>query len=127
MATDLTVRLSDEPGTLGTMGRALGDAGINIEGVGGIPFEGTGIIHVLVADDDSEAAQQALQAAGITVGDAREVVVLDVSDADQPGVLGRLATKLAEEGMNIEFVYLATGTRVVFGVDDPERARSLLG
>ncbi len=46
MAKDLTVILEDRPGTLADMGEALGKAGINIDGWGGIPCEGRGVIHV---------------------------------------------------------------------------------
>jgi hypothetical protein len=40
MATDLTVYLPDRPGTLADSGEALGNAGINIDGMCGFPSEG---------------------------------------------------------------------------------------
>ncbi len=58
MATDLTVILEDRPGTLADVGEALGEAGINIDGMCGFPCEGRGRLHVLV--DDPVNARRAL-------------------------------------------------------------------
>jgi len=48
MTKDLTVISEDRPGTLANMGRALGKAGINIDGLCGFPCQGKGVIHILV-------------------------------------------------------------------------------
>jgi hypothetical protein len=48
--------------------------------------------------------------------------VLDVED--RPGVLGEVARKLADAGVNIELVYLASGTRLVIGAADLDKVRS---
>ena len=50
----------------------------------------------------------------------REVLVIDIKD--KPGELGKIAQKMANSEVNIDFVYLATGNRLVLGVDDPEKA-----
>jgi hypothetical protein len=123
MATDLTVALEDRPGSLAELGEALGAAGINIDGVAGIQAGGQGLIHLLV--EDGEAASGALRAAGFEPGEAREVLV--VNCADRPGELGAVSRKVADAGVNVTLVYLATGTRLVLGVDDPEAARTALG
>ncbi len=120
MAKDLQVELEDRPGTLAQLGEALGRAGVNIEGVCAVPVGGRGRVHVLVGD--APAARRALEAAGIPVVAEREVLVLDV--VDQPGTLGAVARKLADAGVNIEWAYLATRTRLVLAVSDLERARS---
>ena len=64
MAKDLLVTLEDKPGELARIGEALGGAGINIEGLCAIGYEGHGIVHVLV--EDASASRSALEAAGIT-------------------------------------------------------------
>jgi len=46
--------------------------------------------------------------------------VVDIKDA--PGELGKVAQKMANAEVNIDFFYLATGNRLVLGVDDPEKA-----
>ncbi len=48
--------------------------------------------------------------------------MLDVED--RPGVLGEVARKLADAGVNIELVYLASGTRLVIGAADLDAVRS---
>ncbi|MDQ7800222.1 MAG: amino acid-binding protein [Armatimonadota bacterium] len=122
MPKDLQVELLDRPGTLARLGEALGRAGVNIEGFCGVPFQGKGRIHVLV--EDAAAARRALEEAGIPVVAERDVLVVDV--VDQPGTLGSVARKLADAGVNIDWAYLATRTRLVLAVSDLDRARSVL-
>ena len=38
-----------------------------------------------------------------------------------------LTRKIAEAGVNLDLVYVATGTRVVFGTDDLDALRAVLG
>lgn len=126
MATDLTVTLEDRPGTLADLGEALGNAGINIEGISGIGVEGRGIIHVLV--DDAAKARQALEAAGIKVEGEADALVADMtSDADTPGTLGRAARAVANAGVNIQAMYIATRNRGVLVTTDNAKARQALG
>lgn len=119
---DLTVILEDRPGTLADMGEALGKAGVNIEGLCGFPCEGRGTGHILV--QDAAAARRALEAVGVDVRDDRQVLVLDIED--RPGALGEVSRRIANAGVNVELVYLATNTRLVIGVDDLEAARAAL-
>jgi hypothetical protein len=122
MAKDLTVILEDRPGTLATLGEALGKAGVNIDGLCGIPSEGKAVIHVLV--EDAAAARRAIEAAGLTVRADRDVLVQNVED--RPGALGQMARRLANAGVNVDVVYLATKTRVVIGTSDLGKARAAL-
>lgn len=122
MATDLAIVLEDRPGELAKVGKALGNAGVNIEGVIGVTVAGKGEVHVLV--EDAAAAHDALEAAGIQVAADHEVLILDVED--KPGTLGEVAGKLGEADVNLNLAYLATGTRLVLGADDIDKARSAL-
>lgn len=122
MAKDLTIILEDRPGALAAMGQALGKAGVNMEGSGGFVFEGKGVLHILV--EDAGAARRALQGAGIEVHGERDVLVLDIPD--QPGELGKAARRMADAGVNIDLVYLNTKGKVVFGVDNMEKARAAM-
>ena len=122
MATDLTLSLEDRPGELARLGEALGNAGVNIEGSCSTTAGGRGEVHVLV--EDAAAAKQALDGAGIQVSGERDAMVLDVPD--RPGELGKAARKLAKAGVNIEVQYVGTNNRLVFGVDDPAKARAAL-
>ena len=122
MATDLTFALQDRPGTLADLAEALGNAGVNIDGIAGFAVAGEGLGHLLV--EDASAATKALADAGIEVRGESEVLVVDVPD--RPGALGEMARKIADAGVNITFGYLATNTRLVLGVDDIGRARSAI-
>lgn len=122
MPTDLTIILQNRPGTIADASESLGNAGINMDGVCGFPCEGVGLFHVLVEDGD--AARKAATDAGFEVRDQREVVVADIED--RPGSLGELTRRIADAGVNVDLVYLATNTRVVLGGEDLEGLRSAL-
>lgn len=125
MATDFTITVEDRPGGIASIGEALGNAGVNIEGVIGLGFEGRGIIHVCVMD--AAKARQALDAAGLKVeGEADAILTEPVSGADQPGTLGAMARRIADAGINVRALYLATGSRGVVVTDDNERAASMM-
>lgn len=123
MATDIRISLPDRPGALAQAAQALGEAGVNIEGICGQIVDGKGAIHLLV--EDREGAMQALSEAGIQVQSTEEMLVLGVED--RPGVLGQVAADLAEAGINIHTAYLATATRLVLGVSDLQRAKQVAG
>ncbi len=122
MATNLTVKLEDRPGTLAQLGETLGASGVNINGGCAVTSGGEGWVHILV--DDAAAARTALEGAGISVASEREVVIADAED--QPGNLGATARKLAEAGVNVELFYVSNGLKLVFVVDDADKARSAL-
>lgn len=119
MGRDLTVRLlNDRPGELARVVQALSRAGVNIEGVA----EVEGVVHVLARDPG--AARAALRSGGYTIDGEVEVLVLPMTD--RPGELSMIMQRLADASVNVRFVYLATETRVVIGVDDISQARQVL-
>jgi len=122
MAKDLTIIMEDRPGSLATLGEALGRAGVNIEGVCAVTAQGKGEIHILV--EDAVKAGGALRASGMQVLRETDVLVEDIRD--RPGELGNVARRLAGAGVNIQVAYLATSTRLVVGVDNVEKARTAL-
>lgn len=122
MATDFTVALENRPGTIADLGEMLGKAGVNIEGVCGIPVNGEGLIHILV--EDSATTRDVLVEEGFDIRDERDVIVLPADN--RPGALGEMARRVADAGVNIDLLYMATDTRVVFGADNVEAARRAL-
>jgi hypothetical protein len=119
MPKDLAVTVpGDDPAAFAAIGEALGGAGVNIEGTFGAV--GLGEVHVLVGDP--EAARRALEAAGLQVAPERDVVLRSMKAVNYPGSWGRLARRLLDAGVRIEFHYMATDTRIVIGVDDYDRA-----
>ena len=126
MATDLGVTVEDRPGGLADVGEALGNAGINIEGLCGMGLGDRGVIHLLV--EDGTAARAALEGAGLTVESESEAIVSDLAgDVNPPGTIGRMARAVADAGVNMRAVYLATNDRAVAVTDDNDKARAALG
>lgn len=122
MMKDLTISLGDHPGSLAKVGEALGKAGVNIEGICGVTVQGKGVIHLLVGD--AAKARRALEANHIDVAKETEVVVLPIED--RPGVLGNVARRLADAGVNLQLAYMATSARLVVGADDLGKARAAI-
>jgi hypothetical protein len=120
---DLTLTLTDRPGSLATMGETLGRAGISVEGGGMWVVDGRGIAHFLVAD--GEAARAALTAAGITVNAVREVIVQKLEQG-VPGQLGKLTRRMAEAGVNIEVLYSDHANHLILVVDNPIKGRAVV-
>ncbi|HEX7828137.1 MAG TPA: amino acid-binding ACT domain-containing protein [Thermoanaerobaculia bacterium] len=112
---DLAIALDNRPGALAEMGEALGRAGVSIEG-GGV-FSGNA--HFLFHDAD--AATRALEAAGIRVTRASEVVTLRLRQAE-PGQLGKIARRMADANVNIEIQYSDHDHQLILVVDDFARA-----
>lgn len=126
MATDLAVSVSDQPGGLADVGEALGNAGINIEGLCGVGLGDRGVIHVLV--EDGAAARAALEGAGLNVESEAEAIVSAIpGDVRTPGTLGKMARAVADAGVNMRAVYLATNDRAVAVTDDNAKALAALG
>ena len=113
MTTEFTVAIADVPGSLAGLGRALGDARVNIEAIHGYAEGGRGLVRFVA--DHPDLAARALEAAGLAYT-TREVVVVRV--LDEPGALGELALVMAEAGINIDAVYVTTKGYMVLGVDD---------
>jgi len=119
---DLAIRLDDRPGALAAMGRALGEAGISVEGGGAWVVRDEGVAHFLFAD--GLAARRALEAAGIEVLACREVVAQRLKQ-EVPGQLGQLTGEMAAAGVNIEALYSDHDHRLILVVDKIEEARAV--
>jgi hypothetical protein len=125
MATDLTITVEDRPGGLASIGEALGKAGINMEGGCGTGGDGRGVIHVCV--QDAAAARTALEGAGITVHEENDAILGEpFKGADEPGAMGRMARAIAEAGVNVRVMYLATGNRGVLVTDNNAKVLELM-
>lgn len=99
----------------------LRDAGINIEGGCGFPQTGQTwvILHILVSD--REAARAAVEKAGFQVAAERTVDIHEVDD--RPGALAEVFQSYADEGKNVDLMYVASNNRVIIGTDDGKQAR----
>jgi hypothetical protein len=120
---DLTIEVENEPGALAAVAQAISDAGVNISAATCTRPGEKAEMHILVPH--AEAARHALAISSVAVTGEREVVVVDAQD--RPGELADLARKVAEAGVNIDLVYVATRTRVVFGAPDLDALKAALG
>lgn len=120
---DLVIEVDNEPGALARVAAAVSDAGVNIAAATCTGPAEKAELHILVPH--AEAAKHALGISNLAVNGEREVVVVDAED--RPGFLADMARRVAEAGVNLDLVYIATGTRVVFGSPDLDGLRRVLG
>jgi hypothetical protein len=73
------------------------------------------------------AARKALEGAGIKVeGESEAILGQSVPGADQPGTMGPMARQIADAGVNVRAVYMATNSRVVMVTDDNAKVMELM-
>jgi hypothetical protein len=124
IAQQLTVTASNRPGTLARIGELLAENKVNITGV---DSSGPRKQIRLIVNRPAKALR-VLQKAGLRTR-AEDVVVVTLSD--RPGALGRVARKLADRRININYAYgtVARGGRraaIVLGISSPRRAARLV-
>jgi hypothetical protein len=122
MAFDLVIDIENTPGALAQVAAAISDAGVNIAAATCIGSAERAELHILVPH--AEAARHSLAISHLGVTREREVVVVDVED--RPGVLADLTRTIAEAGIDLDLVYVATRNRVVFGAADLAALRAVL-
>lgn len=101
-ATQLAVFLSNRPGALARVCDALAKAEINIHALATSDTVDHSVVRMVVSDPTK--ALMLLGEAGVL---ALENEVLLIQSENQPGVLARIAERLFEAGVNIEYTYMA--------------------
>jgi hypothetical protein len=119
---DLVIDIKNTPGALARVATAISDAGVNVAAATCVGPGERAELHILVPH--AEAAKHALGISHVGVTREREVVVVDVED--RPGVLADLTRKIAQAGVNLDLVYVATQNRVVFGAGDLDALQAAL-
>jgi len=122
MAFDLVIDVQNSPGAMARVAASISDAGVNIAAATCIGAGERVELHILVPH--AEAAKHSLAISNLAVTREREVVVVDVED--RPGVLADLTRRIAQAGVNLDLVYVATRNRVVFGAPDLDALRAAL-
>jgi hypothetical protein len=124
MAMDLVIEVDNKPGALARVAAACSDAGVNLAAATCVGTGDRAELHILVPH--AEAARHALAITHqAVVTREREVVVVEVED--RPGALADLARIVAEAGVDLDLVYVATNNRVVFGSQDLDGLKTALG
>jgi hypothetical protein len=124
-ATQLAVFLANRPGALARVCDALAKAEINIHALATSDTVDHTVVRMVVSDPTK--ALMLLGEAGVL---ALEAEVLMIETASQPGVLAKIAERLADAEVNIEYVYLAGREAekglIVLRPSDIEKAQSAL-
>ncbi|HXP62624.1 MAG TPA: hypothetical protein VN829_19145 [Dongiaceae bacterium] len=118
--------VEDKPSALGKCCLALGERGVNILAFQSFVEHGESLARFVV--DDPASANAVL---GSLHMNFEEVDVAVVRLAHRPGELGRAASRLGENQINIDYSYcgLEPGSALplaVFGVDNVTKAAALL-
>ena len=122
MATDLAVTMDDRPGAIAELCRALQRAGVVVEAICGDITNGSDVDHFLV--DDPKTSRRIMERSGCTIQRERDVLVVDLED--RPDAFGEVTRLVADTGVNVDLIYLATGNRLVLGgrgLDEPTKVR----
>jgi len=117
----LTVFLENQTGRLAEVARILRDADINLQGFSTTEARDYGILRLVVSDTDT--ARQKLKEAGFTTHIA-EAICIKVED--KPGGLYKILDILADAKINIDYVYVIAGTKLVLSVSDIPKTESIL-
>jgi hypothetical protein len=125
-ATQLAVFLANRPGALARVCEALGNAGVNIHALATSDTVDHTVVRMVVSDPTK--ALMLLGEAGVL---ALEAEVLTIETASHPGVLAKIADRLAESEINIEYTYLACAPDSAKGLiilrpSNVEKARQVL-
>ena len=124
---EFTIRLEDRPGTLGKLCQALAEENINILAYQQFPHEkGQGSVRLVVDNPDKTRATLDRQRA-----DYRENEVAKVMLTNRPGELARVASRLGEQGINIDYGYSgadpgANASFLILGVADAGKPLKLV-
>ena len=117
----LTVFLENKLGRLAEVARILKRENINLQGFSTTEARDYGILRIVVSDP--EKARDALKKEGFTTHVADAICV---GVEDKPGELLHILDTLTDQKINVDYIYVIAGTRVVLSVPDIERAEKIL-
>ena len=117
----ITVFLENQTGRLADVTGILKKENINLQGFSTTEARDYGILRLVVSD--VEKAKQALKDAGFTTHIAN---VICVTVEDKPGELHKILDLLAGKGVNIDYIYVIAGTKIVLSVANLEETEKIL-
>jgi hypothetical protein len=125
-ATQLAVFLSNRPGALSRVCRELAEAEINIHALAISDTADHSVVRMVV--NDPTKALMLLGERGVL---ALEADVLMIETTNEPGMLAKIAERLAAAEINIEYAYLATSEATDRGLmvlrpSDVDKAQGVL-
>jgi len=117
----LTVFLENQTGRLAEVAKILKNQDINLQGFSTTEARDYGILRLIVSD--TEKARQSLKDAGFTTHIAEAICV---KVEDKPGELYKILEILANFKINIDYIYVIAGTRIVVSVPDVVKTEEIL-
>jgi len=122
----ITVFLENVPGRLATLCNTLENRGVNLQAMTTSEASEYGVVRMIV--DDVDRATEALRSVDLPFS---TVDVLSVEVSDEPGALGKVAVRLSEAGLNVDYAYVTVASSsgnalCVFKVADPQKAEAML-
>ena len=122
----ITVFLENVPGRLATLCNTLEERGVNLQAMTTSEASEYGVVRMIV--DDVDGATEALRLVDLPFS---TVDVLGIEVTDEPGALGKVAVRLAEAGLNVDYAYVTVASEsgnalCVFKVPDPQKAEAML-
>jgi len=124
IAEQVTVFLQNEKGRLMELTKVLAENRINISALSVAETAEYGVMRMLVSDTDK--AIKMLQKAEFSV---KKTNVLLVKTPDVPGALSEILSRLAEDGINVSYMYGYSRENIsnlILKVKDPEKALKIL-
>jgi hypothetical protein len=124
--TQLAVFLSNRPGALARVCDALAQADINIHALATSDTIDHSVVRMIVSDPTK--ALMLLGESGVL---ALENDVIMIEAGNEPGTLARIAERLAEAKVNIEYAYMAASPKsekatMIVRPNDVEKAQQAL-
>lgn len=124
---EFTIRLEDRPGTLGKLCQTLAAENVNILAYQQFAHEkGQGSVRLVVDNPDKTRTALNNQRADFSEAEAVKVTL-----ANRPGELARIASRLGDEGININYGYSgaepgANASFLILGVAEAGKALKLV-
>jgi hypothetical protein len=123
---EFNLSIEDRPGTLARICRALAERYVNIVAAQSFSAAGKGVVRLVF--DDPTKARSVLDSEHTNY---TETDVAQVKLTHRPGELARVAQKLGDASININYLYCGTEPStntplVIFGVADVGKAAPLL-
>ena len=118
--TQLSIFISNEPGSLAAMTRALKECDVNIRAFNIAESSGFGVFRAIVEEPDK--AYDRLKEKNLII---RKTDIVGVAVKDTPGGLFSAAKVLGDANINIEYGYAHEGRKepiIFLRVDDPAAA-----
>jgi hypothetical protein len=123
---EFRITMSNRPGELARVASALGRQGVSIKALAASASANQVTLHLV--GHDVEATRAGFKSANIAF---QEHEVLMVLLEDKAGEIARVASQLADGGVNLTAVYLAGRAddlvEVVLAPDDVKKAKKILG